>query len=147
MSLVPISYSHKPVPPVKCALIQKVVVCFYHHISLRGCGTNQWGSGWKTTYTTHWTTATPKPPLCTRFFLCSRICCATWKPSVLLLCLHLLGALSEDPEYPKIQWPSPEMCSACHAVKENGEHKWNKEKVLSFLSSYFSSSRILTGTV
>ncbi|TKS74429.1 Sulfhydryl oxidase 1 [Collichthys lucidus] len=57
---------------------------------------------------------------------------------------RIAGALSEDPNFPKIQWPSPEMCSACHTVRDNREHKWNKEQVLPFLMSYFSSSRILT---
>ncbi|TKS74598.1 Sulfhydryl oxidase 1 [Collichthys lucidus] len=58
--------------------------------------------------------------------------------------IRLTSALSEDPNFPKIQWPSPEMCSACHTVRDNREHKWNKEQVLPFLMSYFSSSRILT---
>ncbi|MED6253748.1 hypothetical protein ATANTOWER_032728, partial [Ataeniobius toweri] len=57
---------------------------------------------------------------------------------------RIAGALSEDPLFPKIQWPSPEMCPSCHTVKFNGEHGWNKEQVLPFLGSYFSSSRILT---
>ncbi|KAE8294179.1 Sulfhydryl oxidase 1 [Larimichthys crocea] len=57
---------------------------------------------------------------------------------------RIAGALSEDPNFPKIQWPSPEMCSACHTVRDNGDHKWNKEQVLPFLMSYFSSNRILT---
>ncbi|XP_041791004.1 sulfhydryl oxidase 1 [Chelmon rostratus] len=57
---------------------------------------------------------------------------------------RVAGALSEDPNFPKIQWPSPEMCSACHTVKENGEHRWNNEQVLPFILSYFSSSSILT---
>lgn len=57
-----------------------------------------------------------------------------------------VGALSEDPNFPKIQWPSPELCPACHSVKDNGDHKWNDEQVLPFLLSYFSAERILTGT-
>ncbi|KAM9384687.1 sulfhydryl oxidase 1 [Pholidichthys leucotaenia] len=57
---------------------------------------------------------------------------------------RLAGALSEDPLFPKIQWPSPEMCPACHAVSYNREHSWNMKGVFPFLSSYFSSSRILT---
>ncbi|MEQ2271548.1 hypothetical protein XENORESO_005853 [Xenotaenia resolanae] len=57
---------------------------------------------------------------------------------------RIAGALSEDPLFPKIQWPSPEMCPSCHTVKFNGEHGWKKEQVLPFLGSYFSSSRILT---
>ncbi|KAM4575046.1 sulfhydryl oxidase 1 [Fundulus diaphanus] len=56
---------------------------------------------------------------------------------------RIAGALSEDPLFPKIQWPSPEMCPSCHTVKHNGEHGWNYEQVLPFLGSYFSSSRIL----
>lgn len=56
------------------------------------------------------------------------------------------GALSEDPNFPKVQWPSPEMCPACHTVMENGDHGWNQEQgVLPFLLSYFSSDSILTG--
>uniref|UniRef100_A0A7N8XXZ5 Sulfhydryl oxidase n=1 Tax=Mastacembelus armatus TaxID=205130 RepID=A0A7N8XXZ5_9TELE len=58
---------------------------------------------------------------------------------------RLAGALSEDPNFPKIQWPSPEMCPACHAVKANGDHSWIQKEVLPFVLSYFSSSSILTG--
>ncbi|XP_069378138.1 sulfhydryl oxidase 1 [Paralichthys olivaceus] len=57
---------------------------------------------------------------------------------------RLAGALSEDPNFPKIQWPSPEMCPSCHMVRENGDHRWSQEKVLPFLVSYFSSDSILT---
>ncbi|XP_042339920.1 sulfhydryl oxidase 1 [Plectropomus leopardus] len=57
---------------------------------------------------------------------------------------RVAGALSEDPNFPKIQWPSPEMCPACHTVKNNGDHKWSEDHVLPFLLSYFSSSSILT---
>ncbi|XP_047443287.1 sulfhydryl oxidase 1 [Mugil cephalus] len=57
---------------------------------------------------------------------------------------RLAGALSEDPYFPKIQWPTPEMCSACHSVKDNGEHRWDLEHLFPFLLSYFSSREILT---
>ncbi|KAK2835535.1 hypothetical protein Q5P01_016019 [Channa striata] len=57
---------------------------------------------------------------------------------------RLAGALSEDPNFPKIQWPSPEMCSECHTVTVNGDHKWKEKEVLLYLQSYFSSDRILT---
>ncbi|XP_054458885.1 sulfhydryl oxidase 1 [Anoplopoma fimbria] len=57
---------------------------------------------------------------------------------------RLAGDLSEDPNFPKVQWPSPEMCPACHSVKDNGEHRWSQEQVFPFLMSYFSSSSILT---
>ncbi|XP_014861561.1 PREDICTED: sulfhydryl oxidase 1-like [Poecilia mexicana] len=57
---------------------------------------------------------------------------------------RIAGDLSEDPFFPKIQWPSPEMCPSCHTVKDNGEHSWNEAQVIPFLGSHFSSSRILT---
>ncbi|XP_008406134.1 sulfhydryl oxidase 1 [Poecilia reticulata] len=57
---------------------------------------------------------------------------------------RIAGDLSEDPFFPKIQWPSPEMCPSCHTVKNNGEHSWNEAQVIPFLGSHFSSSRILT---
>ncbi|XP_015254552.1 PREDICTED: sulfhydryl oxidase 1-like [Cyprinodon variegatus] len=56
---------------------------------------------------------------------------------------RIAGDLSEDPYFPKIQWPSPEVCPSCHMLKDNGEHGWNENQVLTFLGSYFSSSRIL----
>ncbi|XP_037325039.2 sulfhydryl oxidase 1 [Pungitius pungitius] len=56
---------------------------------------------------------------------------------------RLAGALSEDPDFPKLQWPSPEMCPACHSAKDNGDHRWNQQQVLPFLVSYFSSSSVL----
>ncbi|XP_067270263.1 sulfhydryl oxidase 1 [Pseudorasbora parva] len=57
---------------------------------------------------------------------------------------RLAGDLSEDPHFPKIQWPSPELCPSCHGVKRTGDHNWNQEEVLTFLRDYFSSDRILT---
>nr|XP_015826804.2 sulfhydryl oxidase 1 [Nothobranchius furzeri] len=57
---------------------------------------------------------------------------------------RISGDLSEDPFFPKIQWPSPETCPACHTVNEKREHKWSKDEVLSFLLSHYSSSNILT---
>ncbi|CAM4718052.1 unnamed protein product [Leuciscus chuanchicus] len=56
---------------------------------------------------------------------------------------RLAGELSEDPHFPKIQWPSPELCPSCHGVKKTGEHQWNQEQVLTFLQNYFSSDHIL----
>ncbi|XP_030640958.1 sulfhydryl oxidase 1 [Chanos chanos] len=56
---------------------------------------------------------------------------------------RLAGALSEDPLFPKIQWPSPDQCPRCHGVRGKGEHSWNDEEVLAFLRSYFSSEHIL----
>ncbi|XP_067085893.1 sulfhydryl oxidase 1 [Osmerus mordax] len=56
---------------------------------------------------------------------------------------RLAGAGSEDPLFPKTQWPTPDMCPACHGVKRGGEHAWKPAEVLSFLLSYFSSERLL----
>lgn len=56
---------------------------------------------------------------------------------------RLAGDLSEDPHFPKIQWPSPELCPTCHGVTIIGDHNWIKDEVPQFLQNYFSSSRIL----
>uniref|UniRef100_A0A673M0B9 Sulfhydryl oxidase n=1 Tax=Sinocyclocheilus rhinocerous TaxID=307959 RepID=A0A673M0B9_9TELE len=56
---------------------------------------------------------------------------------------RLAGDLSEDPHFPKIQWPSPELCPSCHGLKKTGEHHWDQEKVLTFLRNDFSSAHIL----
>ncbi|CAL8308272.1 unnamed protein product [Lota lota] len=55
---------------------------------------------------------------------------------------RLAGALNEDPHFPKIQWPSPEMCPACHGVKPTGDHSWETDKVLAFLVSHFASDHL-----
>lgn len=72
-------------------------------------------------------------------FMLFRVC-------LLMLFSISAGDLSEDPNFPKIQWPSPEMCPLCHSVRDNGEHRWNLDQVLAFLLSYYSPSNILTGT-
>uniref|UniRef100_A0A8C2EUJ2 Sulfhydryl oxidase n=1 Tax=Cyprinus carpio TaxID=7962 RepID=A0A8C2EUJ2_CYPCA len=56
---------------------------------------------------------------------------------------RLAGDLSEDPHFPKIQWPSPELCPSCHGLKKTGEHHWDQGEVLTFLRNYFSSTHIL----
>ncbi|XP_072537373.1 sulfhydryl oxidase 1 [Salminus brasiliensis] len=56
---------------------------------------------------------------------------------------RLAGALSEDPHFPKVQWPTPEICPSCHDLKNGGEHSWSKDQVLDFLYDYFSAERIL----
>ncbi|XP_051950459.1 sulfhydryl oxidase 1-like [Xyrauchen texanus] len=56
---------------------------------------------------------------------------------------RLAGDLSEDAYFPKIQWPSPELCPGCHGVKRTGEHIWNQYEVLAFLRNYFSTDHIL----
>ncbi|XP_028668251.1 sulfhydryl oxidase 1 [Erpetoichthys calabaricus] len=55
---------------------------------------------------------------------------------------RLAGAPSEDPKFPKIQFPPPDVCLACHS-ELNGEHTWKTDKVLQFLKERFSADRIL----
>ncbi|XP_053360887.1 sulfhydryl oxidase 1 [Clarias gariepinus] len=55
---------------------------------------------------------------------------------------RLAGDLSEDPHFPKIQWPPPELCPACHSLEDNREHVWDKDKVLVFLRNYYSAQNL-----
>uniref|UniRef100_A0ACB8F0A2 Uncharacterized protein n=1 Tax=Sphaerodactylus townsendi TaxID=933632 RepID=A0ACB8F0A2_9SAUR len=52
------------------------------------------------------------------------------------------GDLSEDPKEPKVQWPAPSVCPACHEEVE-GLHTWNKVHVLQFLKHHYDSDNIL----
>ncbi|XP_060106636.1 sulfhydryl oxidase 2 [Heteronotia binoei] len=54
----------------------------------------------------------------------------------------LAGDLSEDPEYPKVQWPTPDVCPACHE-EIKGLHTWNKVQVLQFLKHHYGGDNIL----
>ncbi|KAF4072696.1 hypothetical protein AMELA_G00265860 [Ameiurus melas] len=56
---------------------------------------------------------------------------------------RLTGELSEDPHFPKVQWPPPDLCPACHSLKPSGEHTWVQEEVLSFLKNYYSAQYLL----
>ncbi|KAG8447504.1 hypothetical protein GDO86_014853, partial [Hymenochirus boettgeri] len=51
---------------------------------------------------------------------------------------RLSGAPSEDPKIPKVQWPTPDLCPACHT--QSG--KWNEKEVLSFVKKYYGSLEI-----
>ncbi|XP_028855478.1 sulfhydryl oxidase 1-like isoform X1 [Denticeps clupeoides] len=55
---------------------------------------------------------------------------------------RLAGDLSEDPHFPKIQWPPPDQCRECHGVKGGGEHAWNQAQVLAFLRSHYSAQHL-----
>ncbi|XP_054853261.1 sulfhydryl oxidase 2 [Eublepharis macularius] len=55
---------------------------------------------------------------------------------------RLAGDLSEDPKYPKVQWPTPDVCPACHE-EIKGMHTWNKIQVLQFLKHHYDSDNIL----
>ncbi|XP_030142310.4 sulfhydryl oxidase 2 isoform X1 [Taeniopygia guttata] len=55
---------------------------------------------------------------------------------------RLAGDLTEDPKFPKVQWPTPDVCPACHE-EIKGLHSWNEAQVLQFLKSHYSSENIL----
>ncbi|XP_017040794.1 sulfhydryl oxidase 1 [Drosophila ficusphila] len=52
---------------------------------------------------------------------------------------RLAGDATEDPEFPKKQFPTPNSCSECYrspvSKSENLEIEWNKDAVLSFLKN------------
>uniref|UniRef100_A0A8D0HGC3 Sulfhydryl oxidase n=1 Tax=Sphenodon punctatus TaxID=8508 RepID=A0A8D0HGC3_SPHPU len=54
---------------------------------------------------------------------------------------RIAGTTSEDPKFPKLQWPPPSMCPACHK-KFNGQQVWDEGAVLSFFKAHFSPSNI-----
>lgn len=65
---------------------------------------------------------------------------------ILFLCCFIfpsqLGDLTEDPKFPKVQWPTPDICPACHE-EVKGLHSWNKAQVLQFMKYHYSSENIL----
>lgn len=66
------------------------------------------------------------------------------KPNFVCLAFLLLptGDLSEDPRFPKVQWPTPDVCPACHD-EVKGLHTWNKAQVLQFLKQHYGTANIL----
>ncbi|KAM4720725.1 sulfhydryl oxidase 1 [Rhinophrynus dorsalis] len=60
---------------------------------------------------------------------------------------RLSGAASEDPEFPKVQWPTPELCPLCQ-IEEEGEEgedhvlNWDLPNVLHFLKSHFGKENL-----
>ncbi|XP_059571662.1 sulfhydryl oxidase 2 isoform X3 [Alligator mississippiensis] len=55
---------------------------------------------------------------------------------------RLAGDLSEDPKFPKVQWPTPDLCPACHE-EIKGLHSWNEAQVLQFLKHHYNNENIL----
>ncbi|KAM9129104.1 sulfhydryl oxidase 1 [Pangshura tecta] len=51
---------------------------------------------------------------------------------------RLAGTETEDPQFPKLQWPPPELCSPCHSVV----NVWDEAAVLRFLKAHFSPANI-----
>ncbi|KAH1166435.1 hypothetical protein KIL84_015607 [Mauremys mutica] len=54
---------------------------------------------------------------------------------------RLAGTETEDPQFPKLQWPPPELCPPCHGVV-NRRHVWDEVAVLRFLKAHFSPANI-----
>ncbi|XP_074454513.1 sulfhydryl oxidase 1 [Larus michahellis] len=54
---------------------------------------------------------------------------------------RLAGGDTEDPNFPKLQWPPPDMCPQCHK-EERGVHAWDEPAVLTFLNAHFSPTNI-----
>uniref|UniRef100_A0AAY4EZ02 Sulfhydryl oxidase n=1 Tax=Denticeps clupeoides TaxID=299321 RepID=A0AAY4EZ02_9TELE len=54
---------------------------------------------------------------------------------------RLAGAMSEDPVFPKTQWPTPDLCPTCHE-EQNGLHVWKEDMVQVFLKKHYSAANI-----
>uniref|UniRef100_A0A674JY39 Sulfhydryl oxidase n=1 Tax=Terrapene triunguis TaxID=2587831 RepID=A0A674JY39_9SAUR len=54
---------------------------------------------------------------------------------------RLAGTATEDPQFPKLQWPPPELCHPCHSVVKRRQ-VWDEAAVLQFLKAYFSPINI-----
>ncbi|XP_038398106.1 sulfhydryl oxidase 1 isoform X1 [Canis lupus familiaris] len=55
---------------------------------------------------------------------------------------RLAGAASEDPHFPKVQWPPRGLCSACHNDLR-GSPVWDLDNTLRFLKTHFSPSNVV----
>lgn len=64
-----------------------------------------------------------------------RFLCGSWFAS-------LLGHLSEDPKFPKLPWPTPDLCPACHE-EIKGLDSWNEGQVLVFLKQHYSRDNLV----
>ncbi|XP_063795869.1 sulfhydryl oxidase 1 [Pseudophryne corroboree] len=54
---------------------------------------------------------------------------------------RLAGQGSDDPEFPKIQWPSIELCPSCRKQLMGGTI-WNRAAVLAFLMSHYAEGNL-----
>ncbi|KAJ7332202.1 hypothetical protein JRQ81_014382 [Phrynocephalus forsythii] len=54
---------------------------------------------------------------------------------------RLAGSPTDDPRFPKIQWPPQDMCSSCQVII-NGRRMWDEREVLRFLKTHFSRGNI-----
>ncbi|EQB77106.1 sulfhydryl oxidase 2 [Camelus ferus] len=52
------------------------------------------------------------------------------------------GHPSEDPKFPKLPWPTPDLCPDCHE-EIKGLNTWNEGQVLLFLKQHYSSHNLV----
>uniref|UniRef100_A0A8D0W3W3 Sulfhydryl oxidase n=1 Tax=Sus scrofa TaxID=9823 RepID=A0A8D0W3W3_PIG len=55
---------------------------------------------------------------------------------------RLAGHPSEDPKFPKVPWPTPDLCPACHE-EIRGLPSWNEGQVLLFLKRHYGSDNLV----
>ncbi|XP_016817578.3 sulfhydryl oxidase 2 isoform X2 [Pan troglodytes] len=55
---------------------------------------------------------------------------------------RLAGHLSEDPRFPKLQWPTPDLCPACHE-EIKGLASWDEGHVLTLLKQHYGRDNLL----
>ncbi|XP_040081672.1 sulfhydryl oxidase 2 [Oryx dammah] len=55
---------------------------------------------------------------------------------------RLAGHPSEDPKFPKVPWPSPDLCPACHE-EIKGLGAWNEGQVLLFLKQHYGRGNLV----
>ncbi|XP_013928964.1 PREDICTED: sulfhydryl oxidase 1-like [Thamnophis sirtalis] len=61
---------------------------------------------------------------------------------------RLAGTASDDPKFPKIQWPPQSFCPSCHhtstdsSLQDGKKSLWNENRVLMFLKWHFSGKNI-----
>uniref|UniRef100_A0A8C3X2S0 Sulfhydryl oxidase n=1 Tax=Catagonus wagneri TaxID=51154 RepID=A0A8C3X2S0_9CETA len=55
---------------------------------------------------------------------------------------RLAGHPSEDPRFPKVPWPTPDLCPACHE-EVKGLASWNEGQVLLFLKRHYGSDSLV----
>ncbi|XP_078686519.1 sulfhydryl oxidase 1-like [Branchiostoma floridae x Branchiostoma belcheri] len=57
---------------------------------------------------------------------------------------RLHGDLSEDPQYPKVQFPPPSLCPSCHLPSQkDSEPVWDETQVLQFLKRRYGSENAI----
>ncbi|KAM8999874.1 sulfhydryl oxidase 1 [Sarcophilus harrisii] len=55
---------------------------------------------------------------------------------------RLAGTASEDPQFPKIQWPPRDLCNPCHNEVQ-GDPVWNLGAILKFFKNHFALRNIV----